>query len=335
MMMQTMPAPAGTQLTTAGQTNIAPAHGLDLEGIQRWARVFIESGLFKGTTNQQRADLAKAIVKIQYGQELGIPPFAAMNGIDIIDGRPAPGAGLTAALVKRSERYDYRVVRSDMEGCDLAWFENGEQIGASSFTIEEAKAAGLAGKRNWQFYPADMCFSRALTRGARRFCPDLFLGSVYVADELEPSPGPTTPLPEFVVHDVTGEILEGADSPTVQEPPTAASESTPAPAAEPVAHWTPMIEQADGVRTLLALIGRIGAEETNPYHRTGAIRKAAAQLAHIATDSQAIEVADWLTTDPKGRMIPMAPEIAGTLRDAVVIRELSPEPAAAPAEVAG
>ena len=43
----------GTALTTAETA-------MDLTSMQRWAKVFIESGLFKGTTNAaQRADIAK------------------------------------------------------------------------------------------------------------------------------------------------------------------------------------------------------------------------------------------------------------------------------------
>ena len=163
----------------------APA--MDLTSMQRWAKVFIESGLFKGTTNAaQRADIAKAVVKIQYGQELGLPPFAAMNGIDIIDGRPAPGAGLIAALIKRDPRYNYRVLEASAKGVTIEWTEDGQVVGETSFTVEDAERAGLTKKFNWKSYPEDMCFARALTRGARRFCGDVFLGSVYVAEELEP-----------------------------------------------------------------------------------------------------------------------------------------------------
>ena len=125
------------------------------------------------------------MVKIQYGQELGLPPFAAMNGIDIIDGRPAPGAGLIAALIKRDPRYDFRILEATPEGATLEWTDAGQAIGTTSFTTADAERANLIGKYNWKNYPEDMCFARALTRGARRFCADIFLGAVYVAEELE------------------------------------------------------------------------------------------------------------------------------------------------------
>ena len=195
----------GTALTTAETA-------MDLTSMQRWAKVFIESGLFKGTTNAaQRADIAKAVVKIQYGQELGLPPFASMNGIDIIDSRPAPGAGLIAALIKRDPRYNYRVIEASAIGVTLEWTEDGQTVGTTSFTVEDAERASLNKKFNWKSYPEDMCFARALTRGARRFCGDVFLGAVYVAEELEAVEQP----PNFGgVHD---QLPESDVSPDAEE----------------------------------------------------------------------------------------------------------------------
>ena len=142
----------------------APAPMMPLADIAQWADVFVKSGMFKDAKS-----VAQAIVKIQAGQELGLPPFAAMRGFDVIEGKPAPNAGLTAALIKRSGRYGYNVTRSDATACVLEWTEGGRVIGETSFSMDEAKAAGLAGRGPWKAYPQDMQFARALTRGARRF----------------------------------------------------------------------------------------------------------------------------------------------------------------------
>jgi len=143
-------------------------------------QVFFQSGYFSDAKSE-----AQAIVKIMAGRELGIPPVAAMTGIHIIEGKISVGAGLIASRVKGSGKYDYRILALDDRACRLQFYESGQPIGESSFTMEDAKRAGLAGKQNWQKYTQDMLFARALTRGARRYCPDIFSGPVYTADELQ------------------------------------------------------------------------------------------------------------------------------------------------------
>ena len=130
-------------------------------------------------------DAAKAVVKILAGRELGIGPVSSMQNVHCFDGKISLGVHLVAALIKRSKRYDYRIVHNSDTRCDIAYLDKeGHDIGTSAFTIEEAKQAGLLGKDNWRKYPADMLYSRAMMRGARRFCPDVFMGAVYDPDEI-------------------------------------------------------------------------------------------------------------------------------------------------------
>lgn len=148
--------------------------------IQKAASALQASGYFKDVTSQ-----AQAIVKVMAGAELGLPPFASMTGIHIIQGKPALGANVIATLVKNDPRYDYRVVTCTNDACTIAWFESGQKVGESGFTMAEAKAAGLTGKDNWQKFPSDMLFARAITRGARRYAPGIFGGApVYTPEEL-------------------------------------------------------------------------------------------------------------------------------------------------------
>jgi len=148
--------------------------------LQTAAQALHASGFFKDTTSQ-----AQAMVKVMAGAELGLPPFASMTGIHIVQGKPVLGANLVATLVKNDPRYNYRVKQADDQACILTWYENGAAVGESSFTIAEATAAGLSGKDNWKKYTSDMLFARALTRGARRFAPGIFGGApIYTPEEL-------------------------------------------------------------------------------------------------------------------------------------------------------
>ena len=67
-------------------------------------------------------------------------------------------------------------------------------------------AAGLDSNTNWRKYPRNMLFARAISNGARWYCPDLFGGSpVYTPDELGAE-----------VDGETGEVL--GDARIVSEP---------------------------------------------------------------------------------------------------------------------
>jgi len=153
-----------------------------LAEIQQVANACAKSGYYKDIR-----DASQAVVKMLAGRELGIGPVTALAHIHIVEGKPAAGATLLGAMVKRSGRYDYRVKNWTNDACEIAWFDRNEEIGVSSFTEADAKRAGLAGKHNWKTYPKAMYFARALTQGIRAYCPDAAGGVVYTPEELQPA----------------------------------------------------------------------------------------------------------------------------------------------------
>jgi hypothetical protein len=140
-------------------------------------KAFAESGMFPDIKSA-----AQAIVKIQAGAELGIAPFAAMSGIHIISGKPTIGAGVMAAMVKASGKYNYRVTEQTDKVCSIDYYEGDEMIGTSTFTIEDAKKAGT---KNTDKFPRNMLFARAMSNGVKWYTPDVFAGPVYVPEEME------------------------------------------------------------------------------------------------------------------------------------------------------
>lgn len=160
------PASAGTLVTTTDPIQLAEH--------------FARSGFFKDAS-----DLSKAVVKITAGEELGFGPMASMQGIFVIEGKPSLSANMLAALVKRHPAYDYLPVQITDQGAEIDFFQNGEKIGTSVFSMQDAERAGIAGKQNFKRYPKAMMFARALSQGVRWYCPDVTAGSpAYVPEEL-------------------------------------------------------------------------------------------------------------------------------------------------------
>ena len=145
--------------------------------VERAAKAMVASGYFADTKA-----ISQGIVKILAGQEIGFGPFASMNGVYIIQGKPSFGANMMAAAVKASGRYNYRVVEMSDEVCEIAFIENGQECGRSKFTIADAKKAGT---KNLDKFPRNMLFARAMINGVRWYCPDVMNGSaIYTPEEL-------------------------------------------------------------------------------------------------------------------------------------------------------
>lgn len=140
--------------------------------------VFTKSGYF-----QDAREAAQAVVKILAGQELGFGPVASMTGIYIVKGRVSLSANLIAAAVKKGGKYNYRVAELSETACKIVFFEGKEEIGQSSFTMEDAKVAGLV-TENYRKFARNMLFARAMSNGAKWFCADVFGGPAYTPDEL-------------------------------------------------------------------------------------------------------------------------------------------------------
>lgn len=151
----------------------------NLGELQNLGQIFVKSGFF-----QDAKDAAQAVVKVMAGQELGFGPIASMTGVYIVKGKVSLSANLMAAAIKRTGRYNYRLLEHTTEACVIEFFENGRSVGKSGYTMTEAKAAELTSNPTWKKFPRNMLFARALSNGARWFCPDVFGGPVYTPEEL-------------------------------------------------------------------------------------------------------------------------------------------------------
>jgi len=195
--------------------------------VERAAKAMVASGYFADTKA-----ISQGIVKILAGQEIGFGPFASMNGVYIIQGKPSFGANMMAAAVKASGRYNYRVVEMSDEVCEIAFIENGQECGRSKFTIADAKKAGT---KNLDKFPRNMLFARAMSNGVRWYCPDVMNGSaIYTPEELgvetDEDGKPLEPIISEVIDvepvqeksrsQISAELGFGFDEPAKDEPMT-------------------------------------------------------------------------------------------------------------------
>lgn len=145
----------------------------ELRASQYYAQQIAKSRLFKDIISE-----AQAFVKIQAGREFGLGPVAAMNSLYIVpgSGKVTPEAKFIAAKIRASAKYDYEVITHNDDVCELAFYYKnpdntlGRKLGVSRFDKADAKKAGT---KNMDKFARNMLFARALTNGARWYCPDV------------------------------------------------------------------------------------------------------------------------------------------------------------------
>jgi hypothetical protein len=123
------------------------------------------------------------IVAIQWGAEVGLAPMQAMQNIAVINGRPCLWGDAVLALVRASGLLD--AINEDVTeaGATCTVKRRGSIPVSRTFTVEDAKRAGLWGKQGpWQTYPKRMLQMRARAFALRDEFTDVLKG-MHVAEE--------------------------------------------------------------------------------------------------------------------------------------------------------
>jgi hypothetical protein len=145
------------------------------EELNRTYRIAKALALSRRFPDARTAD--EAMAKILVGRDLGLSPTQALTGLHIVEGKPQIAAVTLAGFVKKSADYNYTITEHTDQSCAIRFYESGEDVGTSTFTIDEARAAGLVKERsNWIKWPKNMLFARAMSNGVKWFCPDLMGG---------------------------------------------------------------------------------------------------------------------------------------------------------------
>lgn len=149
--------------------------------IREQAGVLVKSGFLPPGINTPE----KAIAIMIKGVELGIPPMQAFSHIYIISGKPGMSAELMFSLILRAiPNLTFHYKKRDDTACIIVATRPGGKPEEFSFTMEDAKKAGLLSNQTWSKYPRAMLRSRCISEMARTLFPDLLMGCSYTPEEL-------------------------------------------------------------------------------------------------------------------------------------------------------
>lgn len=168
------------ELTTTGDSfSLTPK---SIDEAMRFAELLSKSSI---VPKDFMGNPGNILVAVQWGMELGLQPMQAMQSIAVINGRPALWGDAVIALVRSSPLCEYIYETDDGTTATCRVKRRGEEEQVRTFSMDDAKTAGLAGKTGpWSQHPKRMRQMRARAFALRDVFPDVLRG-MPMAEEVQ------------------------------------------------------------------------------------------------------------------------------------------------------
>src|SRR5574337_435455 len=135
-----------------------------------------------------RGKPGNCLIAMQWGAEIGLKPLQALQNLAVINGRPALWGDAVIAIVRGSPLCEYVIEDDNGDTATCKVKRRGEPEQVRTFSMADAKSAGLAGKQGpWSQYPKRMRQIRARAFALRDVFPDVLRG-LPVAEEVMDTP---------------------------------------------------------------------------------------------------------------------------------------------------
>lgn len=145
------------------------------------ARTLLQSGFLPASIKTEQ----QAFAIITLGQELGLTTWQALNGINVIQGKPTVSPQLMLGMINRSGLLEDMTVEDGDTFTTVTLKRKGRVAYSYTFTDSDAQAMGLLGKDNWRKQKATMRRWRAINGAERVVFPDVVNG-MYPPEEIDP-----------------------------------------------------------------------------------------------------------------------------------------------------
>lgn len=199
----------GTAIATATPRKVSVNVGVPLRGLDeayRLSQALAMAGLMPKDLRGKPSDVLAILL---YGQEVGLAPMQAIQGIYVVNGRPTLSAQTWLALLRRAGHKAFVPCKTcdapgeehmpgkahadhpyepdhDDRHCRVTIVRG--DTGAShteSFSLDDARTAGLANKDIWKQHPRRMTLARATSNCARFIVPEVAMGFYGEGEEFD------------------------------------------------------------------------------------------------------------------------------------------------------
>ena len=120
----------------------------------------------------------QALLIAMTGRDLGLSYAQSLRAFHVIEGKPTMTSdGMVAAILASGKALYFTTLETSATSCTVATQRKGSPVASQmTFTMEDARRAGLAGKAMWSKYPREMLRARAKAALARDVYPDALAG---------------------------------------------------------------------------------------------------------------------------------------------------------------
>lgn len=178
-------------------------------GVFRLGQLFFETGMVpEGVKTPEQAAIVVAA-----GLEIGLSPLQSIQNIMIIGNKPSVWGDAALALVSTHKNFQDCDETNDGSEATCTVIREGRKPVVRSFSMADAKTAGLIGKPIWQKYPKRMLQMRARAYALRDAFPDALKG-IAIREEVEDYGEDTPPVSR---KESAKSVLEKATKPKVEQ----------------------------------------------------------------------------------------------------------------------
>ena len=186
-------------------------HFSDMESMWRFCAAVVNSGIFKDINTPEIA-----LIRLQAGLELGLTPIWSLTNIMVTNGRPSVWGDALLGLVLRHQDCEDVIETFEGEGENLVAVceihRRGRQPVKRTFSVSDAKRAGLHGRNVHNSYPSRMLQMRARSWACRDAFADALRGLTVIEEirDIEPREVVERSKPVIVLPDEVEEPVANA-----------------------------------------------------------------------------------------------------------------------------
>lgn len=172
------------------------------------ATAFSKSGILPPSLRGKPNDI---VIVLQLAKELNLPPMQAINGINVIQGKPTISPQLMLAMIYKNYPDMILDIKEDEKNKSVTVKiakNKDDSFHESTWNADKAKSMGLIGKDNWQKQFMTMCKWRAVSEVVRTKFPHVIMG-LYTPEELDSK--------DQYVYDAQGEVVAEKNKPEFKE----------------------------------------------------------------------------------------------------------------------